>query len=144
MRANMWSRALVVLSFFSLSVQASPPAAEEPGTRVIVRLAEASGQLPEAEKVVQSIEAIGGEHQVLVKRRDVEGQQELAVELWGATVPHADIPQTLREAFPVLATADIQVSSIDPKDRPKLGELIRERRGEKGTVKRVVKIIKKE
>jgi hypothetical protein len=144
MRAYMWSRALVVLSLFSLSVQASPPAAEEPGTRVTIRLAEASGQLPEAEKVVQSIEAVGGEHQILVKRRVMDGQQELTMDLWGATVPHADIPQTLQEAFPVLASADIQVSSIDPKDRPKPGELIRERRGEKGTVKKVVKIIKKE
>ncbi len=144
MRAYMWSRALVVLSFFSLSVQASPPDNQEQGTRVIVKLAEASGQIPEAEKVVQSIEAVGGEHQVLVKRRVMEGQQELSVDVWGATVPHADILQTLREAFPVLASADIQVSAIDPKDRPKLGELIRDRHGEKGTVKKVVKIIKKE
>ncbi len=144
MRAYMWSRALVVLSLFSLSVQASPPDNQEQGTRVIVKLAEASGQIPEAEKVVQSIEAVGGEHQVMVKRRVMEGQQELSMDIWGATVPHADIPQTLREAFPVLASADIQVSAIDPKDRPKLGELIRDRHGEKGTVKKVVKIIKKE
>lgn len=148
MRANMWSRALVVLSFLSLSVQASPPAAEEPGTRVTIQLAVASGQLPEAEKVVQSLKAAGGEHQVLVKRQQTADQQQLTVDMWGATVPPADIPQTLREGFPVLASAEIQVAAIDPKDRPKLDKDcdLRELRGggEKGTVKKVVKIIKKE
>jgi hypothetical protein len=146
MRANRWSRVLVVLSFFSLSVQAAPPDAQEPGTRVTVRLAEASGQLPDAEKLVQSLEAAGGEHQVQVRRRQVGGQQELSMDLWGATVPQADIPQTLRDAFPVLASADIQVASIDPKDRPKFEEPCdrKELHGEKGTVKKVVKIIKKE
>jgi hypothetical protein len=142
----MWSRALVVLSFFSLSVQASSPATEEPGTRVTIRLAVASGELPEAEKVVESLKAAGGEHQIQVRRRQTTDQQELAMDLWGATVPPADIPQTLRDGFPVLASAEIQVASIDPKDRPKFGKDcdVKELRGEKGTVKKVVKIIKKE
>jgi len=144
MRAMMWSRVLVVLSFLSLSAQASPPA--EPGTRVTVKLAETSGQLPDPEKVVESLESVGGEHQVRVQRRQVDGQQELTVDLWGGTVPPADIPQTLRDTFPVLASADIQVTTLDPKDRPKLDGLreLREPHGEKGTVKKVVKIIKKE
>ncbi len=146
MRANMWSRALVVLSFFSLSVQASPPAPQEPGTRVTVRLAVANGQLPDAEKVVESLEAAGGEHQVQVRRRQTTDQQDLTVDLWGATLPQADIPQALREAFPVLASAEIEVASIDPKDRPKFEKDcdLKEPHGEKGTVKKVVKIIKKE
>ncbi|WP_224248449.1 hypothetical protein [Hyalangium gracile] len=76
MRANMWSRVLVVLSFFSLSVQASPPDAQEPGTRVIVRLAEASGELPDAEKMVESLVSVGGKHQIQVKRHVKAGQQE--------------------------------------------------------------------
>lgn len=142
MRAMMWSRVLVVLSFFSLSAQASAP--EEPGTRVTVKLAEASGELPEAEKLVKSLEAVGGEHLVKVTRRKADGQQELTLDLWGNTVPQADIPQTLRETFPVLAPADIQVATLEAKDRPNLqgeGRLRRELRGEKGTtVKRVVKI----
>lgn len=145
MRANMWSRILIVLSFFSLSVQASPPV--EPGTRVTVKLAQASGELPEAEKMVQSLEAVGGEHQVRVMRHKSPGSQELVMELWGNFVPQADIPKTLRDTFSVLASADIQVASIDPKDRPKfegLGTLEKETHGEKGKVKKVVKIIKKE
>lgn len=137
MRANMWNRALVILGLVSLSVQAAPPAAQEPGTRVTVRLAEASGQMPEPERVVESLEAAGGEHHVRVKRQRSSGMEELTVELWGATVPQADIPQTLREAFPVLAAADIQVASIDAKERPKFEK-------EEGRVKKVVKIIKKE
>jgi hypothetical protein len=146
MRANMWSRALIVLSFLSLSVQASPPGTEEPGTRVTVRLAAASGQLPDTESVVESLKAAGGEHQVQVRRRHTPDQQELTVDLWGATVPPADIPQTLREGFPVLASAEIQVAALDPKDRPKLDKDcdLKEARGERCTVKKVVKIIKKE
>ncbi|HYI02883.1 hypothetical protein [Hyalangium sp.] len=134
MRATLWSRVLVVLSFFSLSVQASASESQEPGTRVLVRLTEANGQLPDTEKMVQSLVTVGGRHEVRVKRRHAEGQQELTVDLWGGTVPQADISQALRDAFPVLAAADIQVSTLDPQDRPD----IRER------VKKVVKIIKKE
>lgn len=145
MRAmSMWSRVLVVLSFVSLSAQASPPP-EEPGTKVSIKLAQASGTLPEPEQLVDSLKSVGGEHQVRLQRREKEGQQELTMELWGGTVPQADIPQTLRAAFPVLTAADIQVSSLDPKDRPKLNPSdLQELRGEKGTVKKVVKIIKKE
>lgn len=146
MRANMWSRVLVVLSFFSLTVQAAPPSTQETGTRVTVRLAEASGELPDPEKLVESLMAGGGgERQVRVIRQKSPGQQELTLDLWGDTVPQADIPKTLQDAFPVLASADIQVTTLDAKDRPKLdGELRRELRGEKGTVKKMVKIIKKE
>jgi hypothetical protein len=147
MRAKMWSRILVALSFFSLSVQASPPATQEPGTKVSIRLATASGQLPDAEKLVESLEAVGGEHQVRVMRHKSTDGQELTLELWGNFVPPADIPKTLRDTFPVLGSADIQVARLDPKDRPKFeghGTLEKELRGEKGTVKKVVKIIKKE
>lgn len=148
MRANMWTRILVALCFFSFTVQASPPS-QEPGTRVAIRLAEASGELPDAEKMIESLKAAGGEEfQVRAMRRQTPGQQELTLELWGATVPQSEIPQSLRDAFPVLASADIQVSTLDPKERPKgegRGQLERELRGEKGTVvKKVVKIIKKE
>ncbi len=145
MRANMWSRILIVLSFFSLSVQASPPA--EPGTRVTIQLAQASGTLPEPEKLVESLEAVGGEHQVKVMRHKSADSQQLTLELWGNFVPQTDIPRTLRDTFPVLGSADIQVASIDPKDRPKfegLGTLEKELHGEPGKVKKVVKIIKKE
>ena len=145
MRSNKWSRILIALSFFSLAAQAETPPGQETGTRVTVKLAEASGALPEAEKLVHSLEAVGGEHLVKVTRRKADGQQELTMELWGNTVPPADIPQTLRETFPVLAPADIQVATLEAKDRPKLdgeGRLRREIRGEKGTqVKRVVKVI---
>jgi hypothetical protein len=146
MRAQMWSRALVVLSFFSLSVQASPPAPQEPGTRVTIQLAEANGQLPDAEKLVESLVAAGGEHQIRVRRQQTAGQQALTLDLWGATVPPEDIPQTLRGAFPVLASAGIEVTSIDPKDRPKAEKdcEMNEHPGENGTVKKVVKIIRKE
>ncbi|MCY1081390.1 hypothetical protein [Archangium lansingense] len=148
MRANPWSRILVALCFFSFTVQASPPPSHESGTRVAIRLPEASGELPEPEKMVEPLMVDGGERQVRMMRRKSPGTQELTMELWGSTVPQVDIPQALRDAFPVLASADIQVSTLDPKDRPKPhgeGKLERELHGEKGTVvKKVVKIIKKE
>jgi hypothetical protein len=152
MRANMWSRILIVLSFFSLTAQATPPVTHEPGTRVSIKLAEASGELPEPEKMIEPLMTVGGERQVRVLRRDTAGQQELTLDLWGGTVPQADIPKTLRDAFPVLASADIQVTTLDPNDRPKLegaGRLQKlekelDGNGEKRVVKKVVKIIKKD
>ena len=144
MRAmTMWSRVLVVLSLFSLTAQASPP--DEPGTQVSIKLAEASGQLPEPEKLVDSLKSVGGEHQVRLQRREKDGQQELTHGAVGRHRSSGGHPQTLREAFPVLATADIQVSTLNPKDRPKFNPSdLKELQGEKGTVKKVVKIIKKE
>ncbi len=143
MRTHMWSPVLVALCLFSLSVQAAPDA---PGTRVTVRLAEATAQLPDPEKMVESLTTLGGQHEVRVKRRLEAGQQELTMDLWGGTVPQADIPQSLRDSFPVLASADIQVSTLDPQDRPRPDEScdMKGPHGEKGTVKKVVKIIKKE
>jgi hypothetical protein len=147
MRAAPWSRVLVALSFFALTARADPPVTHESGTRVTVKLAETSGQLPDPEKLVESLNTVGGEHQVRVQRRKSPGQEELTVDLWGNTVPPADIPQTLRDTFPELASADIQVSTLDAKDRPKPEvdcSLEKELHGEKGTVKKVVRIIKKE
>jgi hypothetical protein len=156
MRANMWSRILVALCFFSLTAQANPPVTHDPGTRVSIKLAETSGALPEPEKMIEPLMAVGGgERQVRVLRRDTSGQQEITLDLWGATVPQTDIPKTLRDAFPVLASADIQVTTLDPNDRPKREggdrlkhfekELEKEGRdGEKRVIKKVVKIIKKE
>ncbi len=137
MRMNSWSRVLVVLGFFSLAAQASP-ADPEPGTRVTVRLAESSGALPDPEKVVESLVSVGGKHQIRVQRRQTPGQGELTLDLWGGTVPREDMAQTLRETFPVLAAADIQVLPLDPKDRPSL-----EGEGAPDGAGRVRKVVKK-
>jgi hypothetical protein len=147
MRTNMWTSILVALGLFSLTAQATPPDIQEPGTRVAITLAQASGELPEPEKLVESLKTVDGKHLVRVNLRKSADQQAVTLDLWGGTVPQADIPQTLRDAFPVLASADIQVSTLDEKDRPKLegrGRLEREPGGEQGTVKKIVKIIKKE
>lgn len=118
MRANMWSRVLITLGFFSLSVQAASPPSPEPGTRVTVRLTAANAHLPEPEKMVESVVAVGGEHEIRVKRRQSPSQEEVTLELWGSTLPQAEIPATLRNSFPELASADIQVTSLDPSERP--------------------------
>jgi hypothetical protein len=52
---------------------ALPAAAQEPGTRVSIRMAEASGPLPRPDRVAQSLEAVGGEHQVRVKVQKKDG-----------------------------------------------------------------------
>lgn len=119
MNLKHWSRPLLSLGLLSLVLGSLPAAAtEEQGTQVVVRLAQTSGELPEAEKMVQSLTAAGGKQLVEVKVRKTPEQQEATLQLWGRTVPQQDIPQTLREAFPVLATADIQVTALDPSTRP--------------------------
>jgi hypothetical protein len=134
MNVKNWSRHLLSLGLLSLALGALPAAAaEEGGTQVVVRLA--SGELPEPEKMVQSLTATGGKHQVEVKVRKTSEQHEATLKLWGPTVPQADIPQTLRDAFPALATADIQVSALDASEKPRI---------EEGEGRRVRKIIKKE
>jgi hypothetical protein len=136
MNLKNWSRHLLSLGLLSLAFGALPAAAaEEGGTQVVVRLANGSGELPEAERMVQSLTAAGGKHQVEVKVRKTPEQHEATLKLWGPTVPQAEIPQTLRDAFPALATADIQVSTLDASERPRI---------EEGEGRRVRKLIKKE
>ncbi len=136
MSMKHWSRQLLSLGLLSLALGGLPAAAaEEQGTQVVVRLANASGELPDAEKMVQSLTAAGGKQLVEVKVRKTPEQQEATLQLWGRTVPHQDIPQTLREAFPALATADIQVSALEPSTRPQV---------EPGEGKRRKRIIQKE
>lgn len=136
MSMKHWSRQLLSLGLLSLALGALPAAAvEEGGTLVVVRLANGSGELPEAEKMVQSLTAAGGKHPVEVKVRKTPEQHEATLKLWGPTVPQAEIPQTLRDAFPALATADIQVSTLDASERPRIEEV---------EGRRVRKIIKKE
>lgn len=93
--------------------------AEETGTRVEVRLA--SGTMPDPEKVVAALITVGsGERQVKVIRKRATGGETLTLDLWGGTVPEAEIPSTLRESFPALAPAEIQVSTLPLSEKPKL------------------------
>lgn len=103
--------------------------AEETGTRVTIQLAQSAGTMPDAEKLVQSVTAVSGERQVRVMRKDVEGASNVQLDLWGAVLPAAEIPGALRDAFPVLAQATIQTSTLDASQRPTM-EL---REGEEGT-----------
>jgi ABC-type glycerol-3-phosphate transport system substrate-binding protein len=136
MSLKHWSRQLLSLGLLSLALGALPAMADdEQGTQVVVRLANGGGEMPNAEKMVQSLTATGGKHQVEVKVRKTPEQQEATMKLWGRTVPPEAIAQTLRDAFPALATADIQVSTLDASERPRI---------EEGEGKRVRKIIKKE
>jgi hypothetical protein len=134
MNVKNGSRQLLCLGLLSLALGALPAAAaEEGGTQVVVRLA--SGELPEAQKMVRLLTAEDGKHPVEVNVRKTPEQHEATLKLWGPTVPQADIPQTLRDAFPALATADIQVSTLNASERPRI---------EEGEGRRVRKIIKKE
>jgi len=141
MRVKMWSRPLLWVGLLSTGLYALPAAAaeEEAGTQVSVKLSKASGELPDPEKVVESLLAAGGEHQVKVTRQKGPESEDLTLKLWGPTVPAADIPQTLREAFPVLARADIQVSEAPASEKPKVDEALRQGDG----TRKVRKVIKK-
>ena len=107
MRVKMWGRPLLCVGLLSLGLLALPAAAagrgdgrRHPGGG---EAAHGSGELPDAEKLVESVMAGGGKHQVKVKRTTSAEQQDLTLQLWGPIVPAADIPRTLREGFPVLA-----------------------------------------
>ena len=141
MRVKTFNRSLLSVALLSLSLLALPAAAADTGTQVQVTMPSGKGELPDAEKLVQALEAPGGEHQVEVKARKSPEQVLLTVKLWGNTVPAADIPRTLRDAFPVLAGADIQVSALDASERPQIS--VDELRDGGAGGKRV-KIIKKE
>jgi hypothetical protein len=142
MRVKMWSRPLLWVGLLSLGLYAEPAAAaeEEGGTQVSVKLPAGSGELPEGEKLVEALLAAGGKHVVKATRQKSPEQDHVTLQLWGPTVPAADIPKTLRDAFPVLARADIQVSALAASERPKVEEALR--RGGDGT-RKVRKIIKK-
>ena len=110
MSLTKWSRALA-LSLFAL---AAPALAAETGSKVVIKVA--TGELPDPQAVLQSLEAVGGgEKQVKVMRQKSPAGQELTLELWGPFVPTAEVADTLRQAFPALASADIQVSTLDTK-----------------------------
>jgi anti-sigma factor RsiW len=117
MRKMMWSRPLLSAGLLSLGLFALPAAAADAGTQVTVKL-KPGQELPDAEKLVQALEASGGEHKVYVKAEKRPEGQQLTLKLWGNTVPVADIPATLRQGFPVLAQADIQASMLDPAEQP--------------------------
>lgn len=143
MRVKMWSRPMLCVGLLSLGLYAVPAAAadEEAGTQVSVKLAAGSGQLPEPQKLVESLLAKGGEHTVKVTHQKTDGQSDLTLKVWGPTVPAAEIPKTLRDAFPVLAKADIQVSALAAGERPNLEQ---ELRGSGDGTRKVRKIVKKE
>ncbi len=140
MRIDRSSFVAVVLG---AALMGTGAAAEEPtGTKVVVRLPESNGQMPEAEKLVKSLEAVGpGTREARVLRRNEQGKTEIILELWGHFAPAAEIPRTLRDAFPVLAGATIDVSALAAADRPKLdpNEAPEGSKGKRVIVKKIVK-----
>jgi hypothetical protein len=113
MSLTKWSRALV-LSLFAL---AAPALAADTGTKVSIKLA--SGELPEGQQVIKALEAAGtGERNVKVMVQKSDAGKEMTLELWGAFTPAAEIPSTLRAAFPQLASADIQTSELTGAPEP--------------------------
>ncbi len=108
----------------TLALLCSPALADEAGTRVTVSLAKSQGELPDPEKLVQAVSPLGaGERQVVVKRKATDAGGEVSMDLWGRTLTASEIPGALRAAFPVLKTAQIQVSVLDPASRPTLDPL---------------------
>lgn len=120
-----------------LACLATAALADETGTRVVIRTSKTTAA-PDPEKVVDQLVALGGKHEVLVSRHDTEDQNELTLDVWGSTLESKDIAPTLRQAFPALAAASIDVSTVPASEKPRLDEAkLREAGGGK------VKIIKK-
>lgn len=108
----------------------APAAMAEDGVRVEIRLPTQTEL--EAQKVVESLVTLGGEKQVKVTRQKSTDGDRMTLDLWGGTVPQTEIPSTLKQAFPALATATITVSTLPESERPAL-----EREGD-GTRKRII------
>jgi hypothetical protein len=96
---------------------------------------------PDAEKIVEALEAVGGEHQVIANLRQGSGQDELTLDLWGNWLAGSQIPQALRDGFPELATAEINVSSLDAASRPKLESM---KLDDTGGKKKVIRKMRKQ
>lgn len=92
--------------------------ADDSGTRVTIRPA-AGTALPDPEKIVSQLTTVTGDHEVRVSARRSPTGEELTIDLWGQTLDANDIAPTLKQAFPVLASAEITVGAADPKDKPK-------------------------
>lgn len=112
-----WFQAMS-MAVVAVAVSGTEARAQDTGTRVTIQLAQAAGELPEPEKLVQAVTAVSGERQVRLMVKNAEGTHQLTLDLWGAVVPAADIPRTLREAFPVLAQATIETSTLDASQKP--------------------------
>jgi hypothetical protein len=108
------------LSFAVLTLAplaASAARAEDSGLKVTVTLAAADGKLPAPEKMVHALEAVGGERQVLARLEKGEKSSTATFELWGHWAPSAEVATLLRQAQPVLAKADIQVTTLDASQK---------------------------
>jgi hypothetical protein len=134
MRLRLVAASLMALSF--------PALAADDGTRVFIQLPKERGELPDAEKMVESLVVLGGgERRVRVKQLVKETVAEVTLDLWAPTPPAQEIPGLLRESFPVLATAEIQVSTLEASSRPKHDESEGEPtvKGPDGKVRKIIK-----
>jgi hypothetical protein len=96
--------------------------ADDPaGVKVTITLASADGKLPQPEKMVHALEVVGdGNRQVMIRLDEADKATTTTLELWGRWAPNTEIPQLLRQAEPVLAKAEIAVSTLDPSLKPKI------------------------
>lgn len=109
------------------------------GTRVTIKAAN-TVQLPQADKLADAVMAVGGgERQVMVQKKQAESDTTLQLDLWGAVTPASEIASTLREAFPVLKDATIDVTTLDASQRPQLPPDERPADGKKRIIKKVIK-----
>jgi hypothetical protein len=115
--------------------------ADETGTKVSIRAA--SETLPDAQKVVDALLARGDEHLVRATRHKSQEQEELTLELWGSWMPSAQIQGALRDGFPALAAAEIQVSPLDSSAKPKLDPADLDQAHDGKVMKKIIKRIEK-
>lgn len=142
MRAHPRSTELITLAIIATTLPGLPALAADTGTRVSIRTAE--GTLPDVQKLVEALESLGAEHQARASVQKSQGQDALTLELWGNWVPGPQIAQTLRDGFPVLSSAEIEVTSLDADSRPKFGaedgvEVTPDSKGNKTVIKKIVR-----
>jgi len=112
------SLAVLALAPFAASVAR----ADDAHLKVTITLAAADGKLPQPDKMIHALEAVGGERQVKARLEKGDQSSTATFELWGHWAPSAEIPALLRQAQPVLAKANIQVATLDPAQKPSLDD----------------------
>jgi hypothetical protein len=90
--------------------------AADTGIRVVIRVP-ADVQVPDVEALLTRIAPQGhqGGLQVFAHKKAQNGIDETQLDLWGPTLPQAEIEGALRAGFPALSGAEIVVSTVTEK-----------------------------
>ena len=108
---KQWMYAAVVMG----AMLSSAARADDAGIRVVIRVP-ADVQVPDVEALLTRIAPPPHEGlQIFAHKKAQNGIDETQIDLWGKTLPQAEIEGALRAGFPALSGAEIVVSTVTEK-----------------------------